>query len=149
MKPHVTWILVADAEKARIWVNLGPGKGLELHSKGDFSQETHKAEKIGSDKPGRAFESASTARHAYQPKIDLHRAEKRNFSKGVVDILNRGALEKSFERLILVAPPQLLGDIRQFLNEHAKARIVGELAKDLTHIPVRDLPGYIDRIVVV
>jgi protein required for attachment to host cells len=44
-----------------------------------------------------------------------------------------------FDRLVLVAPPKALGNLREALDEKAKALVHGELAKDLVRVSPRDL----------
>jgi protein required for attachment to host cells len=148
MKPHITWILVADGERARVLQNLGPGKGLSAAMNGEFFQNLSPSRALGTDRPGRAFESASVARHAYEPRTDFHRAQKQTLCKQMAEMLNRGAREKSYERLVLVVPPQILGELRQFLDDHAKNRIIGEVKKDFTHLAIHDLPKHLDGVVV-
>ena len=147
MKPHITWILIVDGERARLLQNLGPGKGLSRAINGEFFYDTRATRDLGTDKPGRSFESASAARHAYEPKVDWHRAEKQVLCKEMAKIVNQGALEKSYERLVLIAPPQILGDLRQMLDDHAKSKIIGEMDKDLTHIPDKEIPKHLENII--
>ena len=42
---------------------------------------------------------------------------------------------KDFDRWVLVAPPEILSDFHQYLDNTLKDALAGELAKDLTKIP--------------
>ena len=53
MKGTVTWVVVADGARARIFTNNGPGKGLTAIPKGDFSVTHSPARDIAADRPGR------------------------------------------------------------------------------------------------
>ncbi len=132
MKKIVTWILVGDGKRARILSNDGPGKGLRPRD-GEFSTELHPNREIVSDKPGRVQESATSARHAVTPRIDWHRFEKTKFARSMAKLLDEAAVKGSFDRLVLVAPPRTLGDLRAALGPHARERITAEIDKDLTH----------------
>ncbi len=48
---------------------------------------------------------------------------------------------KAFDRLMIVAPPFALGDLRAALSEQMKPHIYAELGKDLTKTPAAELPG--------
>ena len=142
-KKIVTWFLVADGARARILANEGPGKGLYDAMEKDFIAPHELMRDLVSDKPGRTQESTPTAiRSAMEATTDWHRMEKSQFARYMADILERAALANSYERLVLVAPPQCLGDIRSVLGRHAKERVIAEFDKDLTHIPISELPQY-------
>lgn len=148
--PHkkiVTWILVADGVRARVLANEGPGKGLVEAFDRDFIGENALMREAVSDKPGRTQESATTDRHAMEPRTDWQRFEKHQFARRMAEILEAAAKQKMFDRLVLIAPPQALGDLRAELGRHAKDRITGELDKDLTHVAIHDLPGYLGDLV--
>lgn len=140
-KKIVTWILVADGERARVLKNEGPGKGIEQALDRDFENPaTHGfARDLKSDKPGRAFDTGSGARHAMAPHHDYHVFQKQVFAREMAKILDEAAAKKSFERLVLVAPPKTLGDLRAGLDEKTRKLVTGELHKDLTHLSIHEL----------
>jgi protein required for attachment to host cells len=51
---------------------------------------------------------------------------------------------KHFSRLVVVAPPITLGDLRNALSEAVKASIIAEVASDLTKIPNSEVPRHIE-----
>jgi len=133
------WIVVADGEHARIVV---PG-----HAGGSFRTETSwqsetrgaRSSNLGSDRPGRSFESADPSRHAIAPKHDLHELEKTKFLHGVADRANAAAGEHVFDRLVLVAPAHAKQDLLKHLAHAALAKLDGYLEKDLTKVPDQEL----------
>ena len=148
--PHkkiVTWILVADGVRARVLANEGPGKGLADAFDQDFIGENALTREAVSAKPGRTQESATTERHAMEPRTDWHRFEKHQFAKRMAEILEDAAKRKLYDRLVLIAPPQALGDLRAELGQHAKGRVTGELDKDLTHVAIHELPAHLGELV--
>ena len=145
MKPVTTWILVADGARAQIFVNRGPGKGLEASDRPELTAAHPPSSEIGSDRPGRTHDRYGPARHAMTPHVDWHQFEKTKFAKEVAGLLNRAGEEKAFDRLVLVAPPKALGDLRAALGKRVSGLVTGELSKDLTHVAIRDLPGHLEN----
>jgi protein required for attachment to host cells len=148
MRKTVTWIVIADGVKARIVANEGAGKGLTAVPGHAMATPPH-AERDGySDRPGRVHESSGSSRHAIQPRLDWHRFEKQQFAKHVAGMLDAEAGKGAFDRLILVAPPRTLGDLRGALAASTRAKVTGEIDKDLTHLGDHDLPSHLDKVLV-
>jgi protein required for attachment to host cells len=47
---------------------------------------------------------------------------------------------------VLVAAPKTLGDLRELLPDPVKSRVVAEIDKDLTRVPLRDLPKHLETV---
>ncbi len=135
MKPVRTWILIADGARARIVKNTGPGRGVEADSNLVFRSEHRKLQEIMADKPGRGFDSVGKGRHAMAYGTDAVREDERYFLQGLAERLEKEALADAYDRLILIAPPRALGDLRPFLSKPVRNRIHEEIAKDLTQLP--------------
>lgn len=149
MKKVITWVLVADGTRARIFCNQGPGRGIEREIVKAFEGTNAPNRDIVSDRPGRTFESANPGRHAMEPPSDPRAQEQVNFLHGVVTYLDKASQKKSFERLVLVAPPTSLGTLRAQLSGPLAAKVTGEINKDLTKVPVHDLAGHLGSVLVV
>ena len=145
-KPVTTWVLVADGAKARLLERIGANAPLTPASAKCFSDPEARTptRDIGADRPGRVQESANAARHAMEPRVDWHRYAKEQFAKSIAGALEEAALKKKYEALILVAPPQALGDLRSALGPHAKVLVAGEIAKDLTNLTDHELPSHLE-----
>ena len=133
MKATHTWILVADAGRARIFANHGVGKGLEEVTEGEHTHPLPKTREIGTDKPGRSFDSHGTGRHAMEPRVDWHEQAKEEFAKELAKWLKAAWLADSFGRLVIAAPPRTLGELRRELDPQVAKCISAEIDKDLTH----------------
>jgi protein required for attachment to host cells len=144
MKPTVTWILIADGAHARLLANRGPGKGVEQLEaiNGDHRPDSE----LVRDGLGRSFESVGDTRHAIAPKTDPHRELKRDFAKHLAKVLAQGLADKSYDRLVLVAPPSALGDLRSALSEPVKHAVYAELDKDLVKTPTAELPQHLGAV---
>ncbi len=149
MKPTRTWILIADGARARIFVNLGPGKGIEAVEGAEFESDHPQARDYYADKPGRTFESANSMRHAMEAPHDPHREAKRAFAAKLGKVLRDRLFKKEFDRLILVAPPTSLGDLRATLPDSVQAVVAAELDNDLTNTPAVELPEHLEKVLAV
>ncbi len=144
MKKTVTWIVVADHQRARIYENDGPGKGLQHVGGHDLETHLPPDREIMADKPGRSHESATTGRHAMEPRTDAHRLEGRRFVETVVASLDEAAKRGDYDRLIVIAPPRALGEFRDALPDRVRQRVSAELAEDLTKTPEAELAGHLE-----
>ncbi len=128
-----TWIVVANGSECKIFFTDNNGKTIKL-LKGFYSADSHlQAAYLGADKPRRVHESNSAARHAIEPKADLHDKEKTKFSNLIVNCLNSGTKTEKFKHLILIASPEFLGEIRKKISKQTALMITREINKDLTH----------------
>lgn len=150
MKKTVTYILVADGARARLYANHGVGKGLQ-----PVSGATHKADlhhhdrEILTDKPGRGHNSVGEARSAMEPPTVWHRFEKHKFAREMAKVLDAAAANKAFDRLILVAPPATLGDLRTELGDATRKMVMAELPKDLTRHAEQELPDHLGGVLAI
>jgi protein required for attachment to host cells len=135
MKATRTWILIADGASARILQNSGLGKGLHAVAGGVFEGDHAATHDIMSDRAGRTFSSAGPARSAIEAHSDPHRELKRTFAHRLADALADGWRKGAYDRLIIVAAPSALGDLRAALSKEVSAKVTAEVAKDLTKIP--------------
>jgi protein required for attachment to host cells len=142
-----TWVLVADGARARILANEGPKTGLVPVPGTARNNPIPKTTELGSDRPGRSFASTGDgSRSAMEPRVDWHEFEKLKFAKQIASLLDTAASDGDFDNLVLVAPAVTLGELRASLNDHTRAKVSGELAKDLTKHPLADLPSHLDSV---
>ena len=64
-------------------------------------------------------------------------------------MLDQRRTEKAYDRLILVAPPTALGDLRDALSDPVRSLVRAELHKDLTKTPVAELPEHLAAVLAV
>ena len=103
----------------------------------------------GSDRPGRVHDSTGEARHSIEARVDRHRAEKTRFAHQLAEQLKEDLARGAYERLILVAPPQFLGDLRKALDEHVGATVSAEIDKDLAGVPLQEVEQEIANVLAV
>jgi protein required for attachment to host cells len=144
MRGKVTWLVVADGQRATVYHNSGPGKGLEIIPGMGGHHEVPPSRDIMSDAPGRNRGAGGSGAAPMDGGANPHELEEKRFTESLAGAVNRAALDKQFDRLILAAPPRTLGILRKSLSSHATERVIAELDKDLTKASRDDLASHID-----
>jgi len=145
MKPIKTWILIADSSRAHIVEHRGPGRGLHPVANRSWS-----APKPGEfeDDPGRSFSSAGAMRHKMEPhQGNVERGDA--FARALFTDLAKLKRARQFDRLILCAPPAMLGSLRKHLPDQLTSDVTAEVAKDLVQISPAKLPGHLAHVLAV
>lgn len=128
-----TWILTADGRKACVWE--WQGNDEPLRGVADLTLETAEtrgfSRDLRSDRPGRSFASADTRRAMMEPHHDPHEYAKLQFAHDVAAKVNMAHRGNRFKRLVVIAPPRILGALREDFSNGVKATVIGELDKDL------------------
>ena len=57
----------------------------------------------------------------------------------IAEWLNARALNGALDKLVIVADPRTLGQIRQRCHKEVQSRIIGEVAKDLINSPIPEV----------
>jgi protein required for attachment to host cells len=149
MKAVTTWILIADSTQARIACNEGPGRGVKPVFEEVLHGRNLPGREINADRPGRAFDSAGLGRHAKEPPTDPRENEKQHFIRELAALLDKGAKQGRYDRLVLVAPPKALGQLRATISDAVRAKVSGELDKDLVHVSMHQLAGHLGGVLAV
>lgn len=130
-----TWIVVTDSEKALFLRNLTDHEDPHLEVTGKDEQENPSDIEQSANRPGRMQDTGVQQRSALDD-TDWHELAKERFAADLAEKLYHEAHEGNFERLILVASPQVLGDLRAELHQEVSDRVVAEIPKTLTNHPV-------------
>lgn len=149
MKPVRTCILVADGAHARVYLNEGPGKGLKQLEDYNETRDLRESREIASDAPGRSFDSGGEGRHAMEPPTDPKRHEKQEFHREIVEKIVSAFKANKFDRLVLVAPPRTLGNLRGEIESEPSLEIHAEINKDLIKASHKDLLAQVGDVIAV
>lgn len=136
--PHDAWVLVADGEKALILRNEGDAEYPNLEVTRLIEQDNPPTHEQGTDRPGRFNDGPSVHRSAVQD-TDWHRLAEERFAKDIAEKLYKAAHANRFDKLIVVAPPRALGELREAFHQEVEARVIAEIDKDLTNHPVDEM----------
>lgn len=137
---RITWVAVADGEKALLLRNedVDARPDLRILSAREIDNPPDRDQSAA--RPGRMNDGrAGGARKSAFEETDFHRLAKTRFAKDLSARLNRAALSDAFDRLIVIAPPATLGELRAHYNPELKMRLAAEIDKDLTRHPVEDI----------
>jgi protein required for attachment to host cells len=134
MKYSEIWIIVVDSSRARIFAAgtpLGPltEVGNLVHGEGRLRNQD-----LISDDGGRAFDSEGDGRHGMESKTDAKTQEQVNFATEINHYLEQGYQGLNFDRLYLVAPPAMMGLLRNRLDKKIQQVLVGTLDKNLVQL---------------
>lgn len=138
-----TWILVADASKARLFE--WPRKRAEP---AELACYTYPDGRASGRRPERGRlprvqESSNSSRHAIEPKTPLRDKHARRFADTLGAIVRQGRQEGRYDKLILVAPPRFLGALHDSLDEQTAACVVGEVRNGLLTLSPAELRPYL------
>jgi protein required for attachment to host cells len=134
---HGAIILVIDGAKMVLYRNRGKDFAADLEVLKHSAKHTASTAAMGSDKPGRSFNSMGSARSAYQT-ADYHQAEEDQFAKAAVEELNTLAQQSNLD-FIVVAAPRVLGVMRKHYSGNLRKHIVAEIDKDYAARPTSDV----------
>ena len=102
--PKDALVLVGDGEKALFLRNTSSTQGVKLEIENILEQHNPASHEQGTDRPGRAFASAGTARSALE-ETDWHQLGEERFAAEIARRLYAMAHANEFESLVVVAPP--------------------------------------------
>jgi len=136
-----TWFMVADGAKAKLFQSFGPRERWELINEWSDAAARTPARELGDAPPVRGRKIGSGGRYAIDVKSEHDKAEI-SFIHECTNFLNSGLLEKSFDQLVLAAPPGALGEFRKRLSTDITSSLVGVFDKDLTNMPDQELFEY-------
>lgn len=138
IRKKITWTAVADGAKALLLVNEGTDAEPRLSVLAKAELENPPTREQGTDKPGRMADHGPGQRSALEV-TDWHEFEEQRFVRDFAERLNRAATRNRFERLILVAPPKVLGALRPALSPAVAERLAAEIPRDLTRHPLAEI----------
>jgi protein required for attachment to host cells len=149
---QTTWIITANAGRARFFSEPDPNKPLQeledmvssaarlrvLDTQTDKLGPTaasHSSYNIGgTEGVGFAHNAkAGAPNKTYQPAQTPAEHEAEQFAKDISHYLLTAQQEGRFQNLVISASPQFLGTLRSALDPHLKSLIRQELNKDYTH----------------
>ena len=136
------WVVVCDGKKALVLENAGDEKFPNLRTKEVHEHSDPKTHELGTDAPGRAFNSIGAGRSAME-QTDWHTQEEDRFLRKLADHLDAAVNAGQVKALILVAPPRALGVLRQAYSHNLRAAMRAEIDKDLVRLPVHEIEKHL------
>lgn len=135
--PHDAKIVVADGERALFLRNAGDDGLVDFKVVSHEEIDNPPTREQGTDKPGR-FNDAGPGRSAVAD-TDWHELEKERFAHHLAERLQKLVHNHPETKLIVVAPPKIMGEIRPAMHKEVADCVIGEVTKDLTNHPVAEM----------
>ena len=136
------WIVTCDASKARVYSRELPNgalqRVLEIHN----PKGRARASELASDEPGRVVKNGNSLRggiSAADPRTDPHEVEVEHHAHHLAKILQGGLNQRKYNSLGLIAPPHLLGELRNLLSAEIHKKLKFSVATDLADFTDREL----------
>jgi protein required for attachment to host cells len=136
------WVVVCDGKKALVLENVGDEKFLSLKTREVYEHPDPKTHELGTDAPGRAFNSVGTARSAVE-QTDWHDQEEQRFLHKLAEHLDAAVIAGKAKSVIMVAPPRALGVLRHSYSSHLRSAVRAEIDKDFVKLPVREIEKHL------
>ena len=137
--PHNSFVLVADGRKMLFFRNEGDAEFLKLEVERKREHDVGEDRDMKTDDAGRTFDASGGAGRSAYEEVDFHQLEEDRFAAEAAEMLKQRALRNDFDSLIIVAPPRTLGELRKHYHKEVEKRLVAEVAKDLTNLPVPEI----------
>jgi protein required for attachment to host cells len=141
-----TWIVSADAGRARFFAESNPAKPLvDIEDMVNTDVRLRDSE-INTDAGG--ILAAGKSPHStggalpnsqYQPATTPEQHSAEIFARDISTYLLQAQREGKFQKLALVAAPKFLGVLRQELDSQLKNLVSVEINKDYTHSNAKEL----------
>ncbi len=130
------YILVADNGRAKIFRGEIPLEHLEIVFEDINSKGRQKLADFYSDKAG-TQQSGSGGFHSFAGERQSNEEEK--YSRQLCHLLHKEHQAGKFNKLILIAPPHLLGNLRKHLERDCYKALTLAIDKDLTALNEKEI----------
>ena len=141
--PHDAFIFVGDGRKALFLRNEGDEKFANFVTVQVLADENPATHDQGTDRPGRAFASANSTNRSAVEATDWHEIEEHRFAQRAAAALEALVRERAAPALVIAAPAKTLAELRRVLHADVKAKVIAEIDKDFTKIPVWEIEKHI------
>src|SRR3954467_5095284 len=120
--PHNALVLVGDGQKALFLRNRGNAQRPRLVVERILEHDNPPTREQGTDRPGRSNASVGVARSAME-ETDWHHLAEERFAGELAEALHRHSHINPFEKLVVIAPPKILGNLRKAFHADVAERI--------------------------
>jgi len=139
---YKTWILVANRSSAHVLASDGGAKNLRLLETISFPEGRLKNREIDTDRASGSSMAEGGANfpvHGLVNKDEAHFHMTQIFARQLCEKLNKARAENEFQRLVLVAEPRFLGELRASLDSSTLSRVTHSADKGLVDLNLKQL----------
>ena len=128
--PTGATVAVADGETIRLFHNTGVKPGVHLVE-------------ITAAPPQSAHSGLGARHRSGSANPDGRRLVEDDFAAATAAFLNKLSLDGTIEHLVVVSDPRILGEMRKHYHKALSAKLLREIAKDLTGHSIADVEAAI------
>ena len=139
-----TWVVVTDSEKALFLRNLTDHANPNLDVFDEDEQDNPSDREQSANRPGRMHDGGPGQKSAMDD-TDWHELAKERFAADLAEKLYDEAHKGSFDKLVIVASPQVLGVLRNEMHKEVADKVIAEVPKTLTNHPVPEIEKLVKK----
>lgn len=125
-----TCIVACSAAAARLYLSERRFGEWTLIGTMDHPVATLREKEFSSDRPGRAFDRLGRGRHAISPEETARQHELQTFVHDIALFLVKAHAAGRFTKLVLIAEPAVLGQLRRKLSSPLKRALCRQVPKN-------------------
>jgi protein required for attachment to host cells len=129
----VITIVIANQGQAQIYETQRLGEKLESVASLKNASAHLTEHELATDASGRAMNRATGMHQTYGPGPVLRQTAIHRFAQAIADALNEKMNKRDGSRMVLVAEPRFLAEIKRACTRRVLGNIARELRKDLAH----------------
>lgn len=141
--PAGALVMIGDGRRALFLRNAGTRRQVELVTERVLTIDNPPTREQGSDRPGRFMKSDGVNRSAME-QTDWHQLAEDRFAVQIAATLQQMIHAHQFMKLVVIAPPRMLGSLRAAFHPEVTAHIIAEAAKDLAARSIPELTELFD-----
>jgi protein required for attachment to host cells len=138
------WILVAHRGGAKLFENRG--RQLNLLQEIPHAEGRLKDQDFNTDRPGHSFDRATPSRHAIEPGQRATEREAVQFARELAGLLEDGRIHQRYNKLVLVAEPRFLGELRAVLSPQTGALVTATQGRDIAWMETNAIQEHLQDI---
>ena len=148
---HKTWIVLANASRARVCERHEGETGDGLHDLMDFvhMQSRQKGHELGFDQPGhveRGMGAGLRGGTDLSPRSDPRHKEHERFAREIAQYLDKAVSSRRCERIVLIASDPFLGEIKAQLGPATGRAVWASMPTDGMALSGRALARRVDAL---
>lgn len=126
--PENCLVAVCDGGQALVLRNRGSACAPSLVTIWGASNQGKLTHELGTSRPGRVMLRAGTARSALE-QTDLHQKAETDLLRSMMSRLAQAVRMKETDKIILVAPANVMGWMREHMPRAVEQAVIGALSK--------------------
>lgn len=154
MKTHIpgmeqtrTWILVTDGGRARILETTAKRPGMQFISGSRTLLDEPSNAEFGKATPDHLYGSAALTRFSGQSRNKSNVGLEALFASQLATMLADHSAKDAFDRLIIIAPTTMLGNLRKMIKPEVRNKIVAEIDENPADIPSNEIASRIESVI--